>query len=121
MQKKKYSGILLLALALPLIAGAQAPAGLTRVTDFLFEILNVVAGILAGVSVLVFFWGLATYIRKNEKEYAKARQLMVWGTIGIFIIFSVWGIVALLEGTLGITRIIECDAPTLQGVFTSCI
>jgi uncharacterized membrane protein YozB (DUF420 family) len=121
MQKKKYPGILLLMLALPLVVGAQAPAGFTRVTNFFFEILGILAGILAGVAVLVFFWGLAMYIRKDEKEYTKARQLMVWGTIGIFIIFSVWGLVAFLEGTFGITRITECDAPTLQGMFTSCI
>jgi FtsH-binding integral membrane protein len=121
MQKKKYIGILLFALVLPLVAFAQAPAGLTRVIDFFFAMLGIVAGILAGVAVLVFFWGLAMYIRKDEKEYTKARQLMVWGTIGIFIIFSVWGLVAFLEGTFGITRITECEAPSLEDFFTSCI
>lgn len=50
-------------------------------------------------ALIVFFWGLVKYIGKSGDGdgTAEGRRLMVWGVIGFFVLFSLWGIVAFLQ------------------------
>ena len=65
------------------------------------NILNPVIGLLVGIAVLLFIWGVLKYVNKggDEKEREKAIQLIVWGIISIFVMLSVWGLVGILTGT----------------------
>jgi hypothetical protein len=50
--------------------------------------------LLTGGAMIMFFWGLAHFILSSDstvKENGKSH--MVWGLVGLFIIFSVWGII----------------------------
>lgn len=65
------------------------------------DLVNLALPIAAGAAVLVFFWGLATYIFKPDKvEIGRSR--MVWGIIALFVMVSVWGLVSLLSALLGL-------------------
>jgi ribose/xylose/arabinose/galactoside ABC-type transport system permease subunit len=58
--------------------------------------------VLVGLAVLFFVWGLTLFIREAGSEDAqkRARQIMLWGIIAIFVMVSVWGFVAILQNTV---------------------
>jgi hypothetical protein len=57
--------------------------------------------LVAAIALLVFFWGLVKYIRKaGEGDVKEGRDLMVWGTIALFVMVSVWGLVRFIQGEL---------------------
>lgn len=91
------------------IAFAEGPAEqeINRILGIFADIPPLIAvfiGIAATSAFLFFFWGLVDYIRKNE-DGIDAKKRMGWGIIGIFVLVSVWGLVALLQtailGTAG--------------------
>ncbi len=59
-----------------------------------------------GLAVLGFFYGLAIYIFSagNESKKEEGKNIMLWGLIALFIIASVFGIIRLFQGTLGIEQ-----------------
>jgi hypothetical protein len=57
--------------------------------------------VVAAIALLVFFWGLVKYIRKaGEGDVKEGRDLMVWGTIALFVMVSIWGLVRFIQGEL---------------------
>lgn len=56
------------------------------------------------LSLAVFFWGLADFIRgaNNEEARQTGRDHMLWGIIGIFIMVGSWGIIIILMQTFGV-------------------
>lgn len=52
-----------------------------------------------------FVWGVINYFFLHGSEEGKreeGRQFILWGIIGMVVLFSVWGFVNLLLSTLGI-------------------
>lgn len=78
-----------------------APSDLTEFIELLTEIVSSVIPVVVGLAVLIFFWGLANFIlhADNEQKRAEGKQLMIWGIIALFVIVSVWGLVAVLTST----------------------
>jgi len=72
-------------------------------------IVNSVLPIVLGVAILVFLWGLAKFIFKsgNEDEKTGGKNLMIYGSIAIFVMVSIFGIVNFLQDALGVPRIHE--------------
>lgn len=68
-------------------------------------ILNQLIRITFGLALVFFFWGLAQFILRESGE-PKAREegkkKMLWGIIAIFVMVSIYGILNLISGTLGI-------------------
>jgi hypothetical protein len=64
--------------------------------------------LIAAASVLVFIFGVTKYIWQgdNEESRKKGRQLMLWGIIGMFVMFGVWGLVGILGDTFGVETVI---------------
>jgi len=54
-----------------------------------------------GLALLVFLYGIFTYIRSSDDEGTRkeGRTYMIYGIIGIFVMVSVWGFVRILTGT----------------------
>ena len=54
---------------------------------------------------VVFLWGIVEFIAKFDNEDVKERgkRNMLWGLIGMFIMFGVFGIINLILGTFAIT------------------
>ncbi len=67
-------------------------------------ILERLTAILITVSFIVFIWGLIVFIFNSgdEKVVAEGKQKMVWGTIALFVIVSVFGLVSLLQMWTGV-------------------
>lgn len=61
-------------------------------------IINPLVMLLFAAATLVFFWGVAQFILNagNEEERTKGKQHMLWGVIGMFIMFSAYGIIRVL-------------------------
>ena len=74
------------------------------IAKFVDTILNPIIAVIFAFGFFVFIWGLTVFLwnmRNGDiKEYGK--QHMLWGVIGMFIMVSVYGIIALIEGTFGL-------------------
>ena len=77
----------------------------------LTEILNQIVPILIGLAVFVILWGIFTYITKagEEEKRAEAKQFILYGVIGVFIMLSLWGLVSILVNTFNIKQEITPD------------
>ncbi|MHB8660722.1 MAG: hypothetical protein ACYC75_02170 [Minisyncoccota bacterium] len=66
---------------------------------------TVVAPVIFTLAFLVFIWGVINYFFLHGGEEGKreeGRQFILWGIIGMVVLFSVWGILWILLSTLGI-------------------
>ncbi len=83
-------------------------------------ILNGIVPIIIGLAILVILWGIFTYITKagEEEKRAEAKQFILYGVIGVFIMLSLWGFVSILVNTFNIKQEIILDdipkVPTIQ-------
>jgi large-conductance mechanosensitive channel len=55
-----------------------------------------------GLAVLYFVWGALQFVLHGADETARAKgkSTMLWGTVGIFIMVSAWGIIYLISNTV---------------------
>src|SRR3989338_7548863 len=90
--------------ALPFVAFAQ--------TKNFFDLVNVAGGIIQvivpfviGLAVLVIIWGIFGYITGagDEEKRGEAKQYIIWGVIGVFIMLSVWGLVNVVVNSFGLS------------------
>lgn len=93
--------VVVAALGLLLPYGAYAaPQTFAQFVYFLISFINPIAEILAMVAVLIFFWGIFQYIYSaGDEGHEKGRQLIVWGVIGLFVLFSVWSLASIVVQT----------------------
>ena len=69
------------------------------------DIFGIVIPILITIALIYFLWGVAQYVmaQGDEEGQKTARGMMLNGIIALFVIISVWGLVAVLNSTFGIT------------------
>ncbi|MBI5405672.1 hypothetical protein HY972_01375 [Candidatus Kaiserbacteria bacterium] len=76
-------------------------------TTGIVGILNtVVVPIIFALAFVAFVLGVVKYFfltTDNEGDRAAARKFVLWGILGMALLFSVWGVVNILLSTLGIT------------------
>ena len=68
---------------------------------------NYALTLLVGLTVLVFLYGLMKYMFKGQESdtaRSEGRTFMLWGLIGLFVMTSVWAIIAILGATIGHNR-----------------
>lgn len=86
------------ALLVPFLAVAQ---GLEDIGVTILRVLNIVLLIVLALAFLFFVFGVIKYMTGKEAEdKAKARSQMIYGVIGLFVIFSAWGLVKILQNTI---------------------
>ncbi len=66
------------------------------------DIVGSLVPLFIGLALVYFVYGLAQYIGVSGQEAKKeeGRMRMLWGTIALFVIVSVWGLVSLLKVTV---------------------
>lgn len=75
------------------------------VDDFVYKvndlILNPLIGLLFAVALAVFLYGVVEFLMKSEEDEArtKGKKHMLWGIVGLFVMFSVWAILNLVLST----------------------
>mgnify|MGYP007099669111 CR=1 FL=1 len=80
--------------------GSGAPKNFAGVVQMFLEILDQVVLLIIGLALVAFLWGVIKYMRGGDVEKVKeAREFIVWGIIGLFVMISVWGLVAVLTNT----------------------
>lgn len=68
------------------------------------EILNSVVPVLIVLGVVYFVWGVVTYVIASDEEAKKSGKMrMIYGILGLAIIVAMWGVVAILTNTFGLT------------------
>jgi uncharacterized membrane protein HdeD (DUF308 family) len=68
------------------------------------NIIDPLIALLFVLAVALFFWGVIKFIMNSSSDKTRedGKWEMVWGIIGIFIMASVNGIMALIKGTFGL-------------------
>ena len=71
---------------------------------FIDTIVNPAVNLIFGAAVVYFVYGVVMYIREAESDQGRrdGRNHILWSTIGLFIMVSVWGIMRLIANTLGV-------------------
>ena len=66
-------------------------------------IINPLVGLLFAVALVIFLWGIVEFFLQANSDLAreKGRSHMLWGIIGMFIMFSVFAIMKIIVNTLG--------------------
>ena len=71
------------------------------------EIINPIILLLAASAFVVFLWGMFEFIRQagDSGKREEGRKAILWGLIGLVIIFGAYGIINLALGTFSIPPI----------------
>ncbi|HEX8994124.1 MAG TPA: hypothetical protein VF803_02630 [Candidatus Paceibacterota bacterium] len=71
--------------------------------------------LLVALAILYFFWGIVQYIKESSAEGKKdGLAIMGKGIIGLVVMLSVWGIVALIGNSLGISGSATVTLPSVR-------
>ncbi len=84
---------------------AQFVGGPTGTTGVLGVINTVVVPIIFALTFLVFIYGVVKYFflhPGDETKRSEGRQFILWGILGMVVLFSVWGVLNILLSTLGL-------------------
>ncbi len=100
--KKFVIPALLLA---PMMAFAALGNVNTLVADF-GAIVDLALPIVGSIALLALFWGIAMYIfaSGDENKKDKAKHLMIWSVVALFVMVSIWGITTWIGDQLGIDQ-----------------
>lgn len=87
--------------SLPVMLFAQT---LTKTEGLFQRALDIVRTILIPLvftlALLFFFWGVAKYIWADGEKKEDGRKIMIWGIVALFVMSTVWGLVAFLQNEL---------------------
>lgn len=92
------------------LAGIALPA-LAATTNFkdlvqqilIGKILAPIVPLLIGLGVVVFIYGvLVLMFSEGGEKKEEGKQFMLWGIIGVFVMVSLWGLVAIVSGTFNL-------------------
>jgi hypothetical protein len=74
-----------------------------QVQKFFELVLDPAVQLLFGAAVVYFVYGVFTFIRKSDEssERITGANHILWSTVGLFIMISVWGIIAIIKKTIG--------------------
>lgn len=80
------------------------PLQLPIVQKFAAIVLDPAVKLLFALAVLYFIFGVFTFIRRSGESDGRieGRNHILWSTVGLFIMISVWGIIAIIQRTLGV-------------------
>ena len=91
-----------------------SPTGTNTALDPFQQTLNSVLAfvststvIIVGLAFLFFFYGLAKYILKgesDEKAKTDSKKTMVWSVIAIFVLTTIWGLIAFVRNITGVNQ-----------------
>ena len=87
-------------LTLPLLASAADASSL--LTTF-SKLLTGLVAMFITLAIVVFFYGLIKYLINVGEEKSAGLSIMFYGVIAIFVMVSIWGIIRLLQNTLGVS------------------
>lgn len=116
----KYKAIAIISL-LPLFASAQFQVseaerfgGTKKILLAIKSMIGTLIPIAFSLAVLFFFWGVAKFIFASGSGKDEGKKIMVWGVVAIFVMSSVWGIVAFISDTFNLEKSTTATIPTIK-------
>lgn len=112
--KQTLSKIAIFSVAvMPVVASAVT---LGNTIGTISQIINSIIPIILALAVLYFFWNLIGYIRNggDDAKRAAAIQGMIAGIIALFVMVSVWGIIAILQETFQVGGAAPIVPPSIE-------
>lgn len=96
---KILSKIIVFAVVLLLPAMVYAQTTIRGLVDGFGYFVGRLIPIVAGIALLVFFWGLVKFIwgAGSDASREQGRQVMLWGIVALFVLTSIWGILTFLR------------------------
>lgn len=94
---------------LPLVTraatAADCPTNPGNLKDLIcsaMELVNPIIALLTGLAVVFFVWNVLRFIMSagDEKGRGVAKNGIIYGVIGLFVLFSFWGLVELLRASV---------------------
>lgn len=78
------------------------PKDLREFISLIIDLIRIVIPLTIVMSLWFFFWGLTRFIKNSgdEGKIAEGKELMIWGTIALFVMVSVYGILNLLYASV---------------------
>ncbi len=78
------------------------------------QIINPIILLLAAGAFVVFLWGVFEFIRQagEESKREEGRRAILWGIVGLVIIFGAYGIINLALGTFNLAPIQKISSPS---------
>lgn len=74
-------------------------------TGIIGVINTVIVPVIFALAFAAFIWGVVNYFfihGDEEKKREEGKQFVLWGIVGMVVLFSVWGFVSIMLSTLGI-------------------
>ncbi|NQV88586.1 MAG: hypothetical protein HQ402_03490 [Parcubacteria group bacterium] len=92
------------------------PTNFKGFVGIIIGIVNLLIPVLVGLAILSFFWGLVKFIKAggSEDSVKEGKSLMIWGVISLFVMISIWGILAFFTNSFGFGafHLLPENAPT---------
>lgn len=104
---------------LPTLAFAQADlSGISSLVTDAGTILGKIIPIMFALAIIYFFLGVVQFLRSAGDADAKkeGQDHMLWGFIAIFVMVSLYGLIAWFQSTLGVGAGGTVDIPTIPGL-----
>ena len=81
------------------------------------HILNPLIYLLFAVAMVVFLYGVVIFIanQSNETERATGQKHMLWGIVGLAIMFCVWAFINIIVNTFGLDDDVTPDSSSVDG------
>ena len=112
---KKKIGISSFLYFAPFVALAQTDV--TSLLGTLGDILNTIIPLVIGLAFVFFLWGVFQYVTKDgAEEKGKARDTIIYGIIGLFVMLAAWGLVNVLTQTFDLDTATPTDIPGVPGL-----
>jgi hypothetical protein len=88
----------------PMVAFAQTnPAQLYQLFGIVQTVLGYIVPIVIVLGVIYVIWGVIQFVTKtDEEERGKAKGMILYGIIGLFVVVSIWGLVGFLQNLTGV-------------------
>ncbi len=97
--KKIITGALLAGA--PILAMAQTTA--FSILGVVQNMMKIIIPMLITAAVLYFIFGVVKYVvAADADDKGKAKDIVIRGIIGLFVIVSIWGLVGIIQSTFGI-------------------
>ncbi len=96
-----WAGLLLI-----LVTFAPVPALAQTVNNFeglvakIYGMISSIVPLIVALTLVVFLWGIFQLVRSNSEDArADAIKVITFGVVALFVMVSVWGLVAILNNT----------------------
>jgi len=95
---------------MPIVQAASKIEGVIKSSTSVISLATVAV---FAIAILVFAWGIVRLIAaaSNAEEVRKAKGIIWWGLIGMFVLAFMAGIIAFFQGELGVEGIRTIPVP----------